>query len=316
MSGALLEASNVWIRFGKSAPPAVCGVDLIVEEGDAVGIVGESGSGKTSLARALIGILTPSEGEVRVAGTIWRDVARNASERRSVQMVFQDPHGSLNPHLSPREAIAEVYRVWDGLGRQQANMRAESVLGEVGLSTAAIESLPARLSGGQCQRAGIARALATGPRVLIADEPTSSLDASVQAQILNLLADLRASRKLSLILVSHDLRVVRWLTDRVLVMYRGHVVEEGTTGKVFSDPAHPYTRALIASGPGSSSPVAMTSNDVDEHQGCVFASRCVLMKDDCRAVQPLLAEVRGRLVACHHPLPPGPLERPTMAKVS
>jgi oligopeptide/dipeptide ABC transporter ATP-binding protein len=316
VSRTLLEASNVSIRFARRVAPAVNDVDLTVEEGEAIGIVGESGSGKTSLARALIGVLTPHGGQVRVAGKAWRDVARNAPERRSVQMVFQDPHGSLNPHLSPRNAVAEVYQVWDRLDRRQAEAAAESVLREVGLAPAFIDSRPARLSGGQCQRVAIARALASNPQVLIADEPTSSLDASVQAQILNLLADLKASRKLSLILVSHDLRVVRWLTERVLVMYRGQVVEEGPTAAIFSDPAHPYTRALIASAPTSSRPLPITSNDVDEQHGCVFASRCVAVEDDCLPAQPPLGLVRGRRVACLHPVPSGSSERPTASGVS
>jgi oligopeptide/dipeptide ABC transporter ATP-binding protein len=298
----LLEARDVEVRFGAHRIPAVAGVSLTVEAGAAVGIVGESGSGKTTLGRVLVGALDPTSGEVRVDGRPWTDIRRRDALRRNVQMIFQDPYGSLTPTLTPRSAVAEVVQVWESLSKREALLRAEDLLREVGFARDAMDRRPEALSGGQCQRVGIARALACEPQLLVADEPTSALDVSVQAQILNLLATLRERRGLALLLVSHDLGVIRYATDEALVMYAGHVVERGATADLFERPQHPYTRLLIDSIPNAPGGAAPARNDVAEGAGCVFAPRCAHMQPDCLERQPPLAPVRGRPVACFHPL--------------
>ena len=301
MSELLLSAAGISVTYGRQAAPALRDARLDVPEGAAIGIVGESGSGKTTLARALVGALDPTRGEVLVTGVPWTQVKGNDSRRRTVQMIFQDPLGSLNPSLNARQTVAEVFRFWDDMSRAQANTAAEALLREVGLGSDVLDSRPARLSGGQCQRVGIARALACGPRVLIADEPTSALDVSVQAQILNLLDAERKRRSLALVLVSHDLDVVRHSTDHVLVMYDGCVVEEGPTTKVLANPSHPYTRALVDSRPGHgafAAPPATPSTTT----GCVYSAKCRFRQDDCQVAQPALLNHGTTSFACLHPL--------------
>jgi len=297
----LVSASGVGVTYPGRTSPAVRDAAIEVADGAAIGIVGESGSGKTTLARALVGALAPTRGQVLVSGVPWAQVVRRHPLRRQVQMIFQDPLGSLSPTRTPRQAVAEVFRYWDGLSRPAASQAAEDLLREVGLGADALDSRPARLSGGQCQRAGIARALACGPRLLVADEPTSALDVSVQAQILNLLHDLREQRGLALVLVSHDLSVVRHATDHVLIMYDGCVVEEGPTLEVLDHPAHWYTRALTESRPGrAGAPLEVL--DEAEPGGCRYAPRCPVRRDDCLAAIPPLAPHRDSRVACLHPV--------------
>ncbi|HET7120857.1 MAG TPA: ABC transporter ATP-binding protein [Solirubrobacterales bacterium] len=245
----LLAARDVGVSY-EEGKWAVRGADLEVAAGDAVGIVGESGSGKSTFARTLVGALLPSEGAVEVQGRPWSEVSRKDPQRRCAQLIFQDPYSALNPHQTPIQTVAEAIRHWRRLDRREAERAAAELLGETGLSGDLLQRRPARLSGGQCQRVGIARALACEPAVLIADEPTSALDASVQSQILNLLVELRQRRGLALVLISHDLGVVRYVTERALVMCDGAVVEAGETGPMFAAPRHPYTRALLESLPG------------------------------------------------------------------
>lgn len=303
----LLEAKGVTVSFSSHRPPAVAEADLAISEGSTVGIVGESGSGKTTLGRALVGVLKPSSGEVRIQGKAWSQIRRRDPLRRSAQMIFQDPYGSLNPWLTPRKAVAEVFEVWNSIPRSEADKRAEDLLREVGLSLDAIDRRPARLSGGQCQRVGIARALACDPRILVADEPTSSLDVSVQAQILNLLASLRERRGLALVLISHDLAIVRYATDEALVMYGGYVVERGPTETLFTDPRHPYTRVLVDSVPGNEGPFRAVRNELPATSGgCVFAPRCPRVAEECLREQPALVGPNGRQFACVRPLEPEP----------
>jgi ABC-type dipeptide/oligopeptide/nickel transport system ATPase subunit len=252
MSDLLLEVVDAEFRYARGLPPAATGINLQVRAGDSVGIVGESGSGKTTVGRGLVGSLFPTAGSVLVQGRGWKSTRRRDPVRRVVQMVFQDPYASLNPMLSAQATVAEVFRVWDGAKAEVAAARAEQVLAEVGLSGEVIRRRPAALSGGQRQRVGIARALACEPQVLVADEPTSALDVSVQANVLNLLLDLKASRGLALVLISHDLSVVDYLTDRALVMLNGEVVEQGDTHTLLQNPSHEYTKTLISSIPGSS----------------------------------------------------------------
>ena len=303
---ALIAARHVEIRYPGSPRPAVVDANLDVGPGETLGIVGESGSGKTSLARALVGALEPSSGEITVSGRSWASIDRRDPLRRQIQMVFQDPYASLNPFLSASETISEVLRVWEGLSKRASRERACELLAEVGLVGDAIHRKPARLSGGQRQRVGIARALACNPAALIADEPTSSLDVSVQAQILNLLADLRESRHLCLIMVSHDLAVIRYATDRAMVMYGGHIVEHGPTRTLFESPLHPYTQVLIDSVPERLGETRLVLNESvsPESAGCVFARRCEHMQDDCLSTPPSLNRDAKHAASCFHPLLP------------
>lgn len=298
----LLEARGVGVVYPHAKNTALSPTQLRVGANSLIGVVGESGSGKTTLARALVGLLRPTVGEVLVNGVPWTAVGRGDQRRRSVQMIFQDPYGSLNPRLSARQSVAEVLQVWDGLGARESLSRAGVVLSEVGLSEDSFDRRPQRLSGGQCQRVGIARALAARPRVLIADEPTSSLDVSVQAQILNMIVGLSESHGLSLVLISHDLGVVRYVTRQVFVMYAGHVVEQGPTSEVFAAPAHPYTRALLDSIPGRAPIGPPLLKRPASATGCVFAASCPRAQAECAVAQPDLRATDARKVACLFPL--------------
>ncbi len=232
---------------------AVDGVDLTVERGAAVALVGESGSGKTTLARCAVRLLAPTAGTVRFAGEDL-SALRGAAlrhRRRAFQMVFQDPYGSLDPRMRIGRALAEPLAA-HGLARPAERAeRVRELLATVGLEAGAAERLPHEFSGGQRQRIGIARALATGPDLLVADEPVSALDVSVRAQIVNLLADLRRRLGLTLLLIAHDLALVEHVAERVAVLERGRLVEEGPTAAVFSRPGHPATARLIAAAAGT-----------------------------------------------------------------
>jgi oligopeptide/dipeptide ABC transporter ATP-binding protein len=281
---ALLQAKNVVLRYSAKGPDVVKHVWLDVHAGDAIGIVGESGSGKSSLARLLVGAVAPSSGEVLIDGHPWNEVSRKNPRRHDVQMVFQDPYGSLNPQRTALETVAEVLRVARHAPASVANREAGNLLREVGLPTDTFGRRPQGLSGGQCQRVGIARALACEPKVLIADEPTSALDVSVQAQILNLLSDLREHRGLALVLISHDLGVIHYATRTTYVMHSGRVVESGDTDRIFEHPAHQYTLALLASLPENDG-AKLAARDI-EPQGCSFAARCPAMRPECLAAPP------------------------------
>ena len=300
---ALLETSALRFAYGRRGPAVVDDVTIAIAPGEAVGIVGESGSGKTTLGRLLVGALLPSAGTVAVEGRAWSAIGRRDPTRRRVQMVFQDPYGALNPWRAPIETVAEVLEVWEGAGAREAAARAEALLAEVGIAADAMRRTPRKLSGGQCQRVGIARALAADPEVLVADEPTSSLDVSVQAQILNLLRQLRERRGLALVLISHDLSIVRYATDRALVMYGGQVVEDGPTEALLAAPAHPYTRVLVDAIPGREGPADTVANELEASGGCVFAPQCPHVHDAClRARPPLRGD--GHRAACVLPEQP------------
>ncbi|MFF2954803.1 dipeptide ABC transporter ATP-binding protein [Kitasatospora sp. NPDC057965] len=241
----VLVAENLTVRYGRRrrGAPALDGVGLTAAAGRAVGVIGESGSGKSTLARALLGLLRPSSGTVRVGGRSWEGAtaAEERALRRRVQFVFQDPYASLSPRMTVREALAEPL-----LAHGLPLGRIEELVELVGLPAELLDALPHRLSGGQRQRVAVARALAVGPEVLVADEPTSALDVSVQAQILNLLLDLRHRTGVGLVFISHDLALVRHLCDEVLVMRHGRVVEQAPTERLFTAPENPYTRELLA----------------------------------------------------------------------
>jgi peptide/nickel transport system ATP-binding protein len=245
----IVSMTNVSMTFRNATAPAVAAMSLDIRSGDSIGVVGESGSGKTTLGRIIVGALAPTGGTVMVDGRPWTGKSTKSSRRREIQMIFQDPYGSLTPWRTPREAVAEVIRRWNRVSKRQSLSAAGELLDDVGLPLQAMDRKPSGLSGGQCQRVGIARALASEPKLIVADEPTSALDISAQAQILNLLMRLRATHGLSLVLISHDLSVIRHMTDHALVMHHGEVVEAGDAEQLFARPAHPYTRDLMAATP-------------------------------------------------------------------
>lgn len=245
----IVSLDQVSVTFRHAKTPAVAAMSLDIRGGDSIGIVGESGSGKTTLGRMMVGALTPTTGSVLLDGEPWKSDRSIGDRRRDIQMIFQDPYGSLTPWRTPRQTVAEVLRRWESITKKQAAEGAGELLDEVGLPLQAMDRLPAGLSGGQCQRVGIARALASRPRLIVADEPTSALDISAQAQILNLLMRLRATHGLALVLISHDLGVVKHMTTDALVLRHGEVVESGAAERLFRDPQHPYTQELVAATP-------------------------------------------------------------------
>ena len=252
--GVVAEVRDAHVRYrgriGSGGHHALRGVDLTVRRGETVGIVGESGSGKTTLARMLVGLVAPTSGRVEVAGHDLASLrgARRRALRRSVQMVFQDPLGALDPRRTVLDAVTETLLA-QGVDRARREQRATEVLRRTGLDESFLSRLPHELSGGQAQRVGIARALVCEPELIVFDEPTSALDVTVQAQILDLITELGAEGERGQLFVSHDLATVRSFCDRVVVIYRGEVVEEGSTAEVFDSPQHPYTRRLLAAAP-------------------------------------------------------------------
>ncbi|MCL5778396.1 ATP-binding cassette domain-containing protein [Limibaculum sp. FT325] len=290
---------------------AVNGVDLAIREGETFAIVGESGCGKSTLARMLIGLIRPSAGEVLYRG---RDISHLPARemrglRRELQFIFQDPFSSLNPRMSVGRLIEEPMQA-HGIGTPaERRARVAYLLGRVGLRPEHAGRYPHEFSGGQRQRIGIARALASGPRVLIGDEPVSALDVSIQAQVVNMLEELKDEFGLTLIVIAHDLAVIRHMSDRVAVMYLGEVVETGPVDAIFEAPAHPYTRALMtaipAPVPGSRPETAgIVEGDVPSPTapppGCRFHTRCPFAEARCKTERPRLAPgPGGRLVACH-----------------
>ncbi len=255
MAAALLEGKDITVTFGRGAEAfdAVHVANVAVHAGEAVGIVGESGSGKTTLARVLVGLQRPTAGEVWLEGErifTRRHQQMPRSERWKTQIIFQDPYSSLNPRMRVWQAVAEAVQVWQSLSKPEAKLEALQLLHAMGISDDQAQQFPKALSGGQRQRVSVARALAPGPKVLIADEPTSSIDQSAQAQLLNLLRQLQTARGLAIIFISHDLGLVRYLTSRVYVMQKGDIVETGDTRLILEQPEHSYTRLLIDSIPG------------------------------------------------------------------
>lgn len=296
---------------------AVRGVSLTVESGQAVGLVGESGCGKSTLARLAVGLERPDSGEVLLATGDGGRVAAGRRRRVSatVQLVPQDVGASLDPRLTVRASIAEPLAIHRRGSARVRGERVDALLAEVGLDPSYGTRFPHQLSGGQRQRVVIARALALEPEVLVADEPVAALDVSVRAQVLDLLLEIRRRRSLALLLISHDLAVLRSATDRVDVMYLGRIVESGPTDTVIAAPAHPYTAALVAAfpepDPGARSrwvaPLGEVPSPVELPAGCTFASRCPRARPDCLETDPHLQPAGPHAIAaCLHPLTDDP----------
>ena len=314
MSMPLVELSHVTMHFGRgrNLVRAVREVNFKIAPGEAVALVGESGSGKSTLARIIMRLLTPTSGTVRFDGTNVHALrgAELRQFRRRFQMVFQDPVGALNPRMRVGKAVEEPLAVHKVVGKKDLQSRTAELFEEVGLNPDLRRRFPSELSGGQKQRVGIARALALAPEFLVLDEPVSALDVSVQAHILNLLRDLRATRQLAYLFISHDLAVVKHVADRVAVMYGGRLVEVAPAEKLFGTPCHPYTRALLAAAPVPDPFVSVdtpaTPEEVTERaaeQACVFRNHCILLAKNERCdTQPDLLSFGGQdhVVACHH----------------
>ncbi|MCW3473055.1 ABC transporter ATP-binding protein [Limobrevibacterium gyesilva] len=295
----------------KTIVRAVDGVDFSVGASEAFGIVGESGCGKSTAARAVLRLIEPDAGTIRFAGQDVRAASGAAliALRRRMQIVFQDPYSSLNPRRTIGQTLTEPLSVHGVARGRAAKDQAAALLEEVGLPAAALGRYPHEFSGGQRQRIGVARALALKPELIVADEPVSALDVSVQAQVLLLLKDLQARRGLAFVFVSHDLSVIRWFCARVAVMYLGRIVEQGPVARVFSAPRHPYTRMLRDASPipdpGKRGVLPRVVGEIPSAAapppGCHFHPRCPRASEICRTTYPAWDEGDGHGTACHHP---------------
>lgn len=314
---AMVVARDVVVEYttSKGTVRAVSGISLDIERGETLGLVGESGCGKSSLGRGILQLPPPKAGSVTVGGTDLCVLTGNAlkAQRRQVQMVFQDPISSLNPRRKVGDIVAEaLYIQRPELPADEVRGKVDEVLEAVGLDPARARSRrPREFSGGQCQRIAIARALILEPDLLVCDEPVSALDVSVQAQILNLLQDMKDRYGLTMLFISHDLAVVRNISDRVAVMYLGKMCEIAPTETLYATPAHPYTQLLLSSIPTLDDDAPAPDRKVDAElpspldppSGCRFRTRCPLATDRCAEIEPELREVQpGHYVACHHPL--------------
>ena len=287
---------------------AVCGVSFDVAAGRTLAVVGESGCGKSTLARMITMIDAPTAGTLVIDGldAVGPNAAQARDLRRKVQIVFQNPYGSLNPRKTVQAILEEPLLINTGLSAKERRVRVQDMLRKVGLRPEHARRYPHMFSGGQRQRIAIARALMLHPRLLVSDEPVSALDVSVQAQILNLFADLQRDLGIAYLFISHDLGVVRHIAHDVLVMYLGLAVEQGPKEKIFGNALHPYTQALLASTPGMGRrrERALARGELpsplNPPAGCVFSTRCPYVTDTCRAERPPLRHVDGRDVACHY----------------
>ncbi len=314
----LLEAEGLVKHFRSRPHPfaawravrAVDGVSLAIARGETLAVVGESGCGKSTLGRLVLRLIEADQGVVRFDGQSVRDAggADLRRLRRDMQIIFQDPFASLNPRMTAGDIVGEPLGVHQIASGAEQRSRARELLQRVGLRPDHVNRYPHEFSGGQRQRIGIARALASGPRFVVADEPVSALDVSIQAQVLNLLADIKRDFSLTLMFISHDLSVVRHVSDRVAVMYLGKVIEVARTEKLFGAPAHPYTRALLASvpvrHPAERRAKTLLSGDlpsaVNPPSGCRFRTRCPFARPLCAASEPVLAPLEaGHDAACH-----------------
>lgn len=298
-----LNRSQKWVR-------AIKDVNLDIYPQETLGVVGESGCGKTTLGRTIMRLVEPTAGQVLFEGTDLVPLSRRELRlyRRNMQMVFQNPYSSFDPRFSVLSSLAEPLRAFTSLRGEALVDRARQILMQVGMSGDILYRYPHEFSGGQLQRIAVARALALNPKFIVLDEPTSSLDVSVQAQIINLLQRLQRDLKLTYLFISHDLNVVQHISDRIAVMYLGKVVELGTTEVIFSAAAHPYTQALLASAPSLDAEFrrkrillpGSLPDPANPPPGCNFHPRCPMVMSICPKIEPALIDVgNGHLVACH-----------------
>ncbi len=313
--GKRFKVGSAWSRGGRRELQAVDAVSLQVRPGETLGLVGESGCGKSTLARCIVRLHDCTSGALRFEGRDITHLGARAMRpiRPRLQMVFQDPYTSLNPRRRVGDLIAEPLRVHGRRSRAEVAERVRELAALVGLRPEQLARYPHEFSGGQRQRIGIARALALEPRLVVADEPVSALDVSIQAQIVNLLADLQERLGLTYLFIAHDLSVVRQVSTRTAVMYLGSIVEVGPTERLYAQPAHPYTAALISAVPVPSVQASARRTKIvlagdppsplDPPPGCRFHPRCAAATEVCRSVRPALQALPdGRAVACHHPL--------------
>jgi oligopeptide transport system ATP-binding protein len=316
VNGSLLEVRDLSVNFGAFA--ALAGVSFRLGAGETLGLVGESGSGKSTLARALLRLIPAAHGTVMWRGVdlLSCDSATMRRQRRDLQMIFQDPLGSLNPRMTVGEVLGEPLEIFESsLAAQDRQARIEAMLERVGLARGAAHRYPHEFSGGQCQRIGIARAMMLRPKLLVCDEPVSSLDVSIQGQIVNLLMDLQHEFGTAMLFISHNLAVVRHISHRVLVMYLGRIVEDAARDALFAAPAHPYTRALLAAVPDSVASAPAGAPRVAQENltaageppagnavpsGCAFRNRCRYAEGICEREIPQLEQASDQhAVACH-----------------
>ena len=305
----ILYLKNVAVEYDRHGRKvrAVAGVDLTLNSGEILGLVGESGCGKSTLGKAIVGILSPITGEIVFDGQKVKKLTRGKrpDHFRNLQMVFQDPYGSLNPRRKIGMQIADGLIV-AGMSKKLALVKAADLLEKVGLPRNAVDRFAHQFSGGQRQRISIARALAAAPTAIIADEPISALDTSSQAQVANLLVNLVDEFDMGMVFISHDLSIVRRISDRVAVMYLGKIVEVGTVDQIWNNPSHPYTRALISAIPHADGTSFMPKdlpgdvpNPMSPPSGCRFHPRCPLAKPECSSNEPELRRLAdGRDVSC------------------
>ena len=286
---------------------ALCESTLEIERGEILGLVGESGSGKSTMANIIVRLISPDKGKIVFNGVEISSLSARAFRkfRREIQMVFQDPYSSINPKKSIGYLLKECLKIHEkGMSDEEMERKVSESLDEVGLDSSYAKRYPASLSGGQRQRVAIALALIIRPKLIVLDEPVSALDVSVEAQILNLLLDLRKKHGLTYLFISHDLNVVSYIADRIAVMYLGSIVELGKTEDILGAMAHPYTKALFAASSDISATLSgEIPSPMNPPSGCPFHTRCIYAKDRCRVEKPSLSLLSsGHFVSCHYPL--------------
>ena len=319
MSETLLEVSGLSVKFPirggifqrtTGHVHVVNDVDLVLSKGETLGIVGESGCGKTTLGRAIVRLNEPSAGTVMFRGQDITRLTNNEMRplRKHMQMIFQDPYASLNPRMSVKTILEEPLLLATNLDAKARRDKVAEMIETVGLRPEAMNKYPHEFSGGQRQRIGIARAIALNPDLIVADEAVSALDVSIQAQVINLLVDLQKKLGMAYLFIAHDLSVVRYISDRIAVMYLGRVVETGPSDEVYQRAKHPYTKALLASVPAAHprdrrviQPIAGdVPSPANPPSGCAFHPRCPFATDKCKSEIPVLRAVGSAKVACHH----------------
>ncbi len=308
---ALLEVKNLkkYFKVPAGLLHAVDDISFTLEEGKTIGVVGESGCGKTTLGRTIIHLMSPTSGQIFFDGKdISAPTAKELTRlREQMQIIFQDPYSSLNPRMTVSEAITEPLLVQGKMSSTEIRKEVLNLMDTVGLAARFENSYPHELDGGRRQRIGIARALALKPRFIVCDEPVSALDVSIQAQVINMLLDLQEDRKLSYMFVTHDLSVVKYISDDIMVMYLGTMVEKAPADELFREPMHPYTQALLSAIPipdihNQPERIIMQgeiTSPINPKPGCRFAARCPYYSKACDEPQELTEKIPGHFVACH-----------------